>query len=149
MSDPILVNVTVYFELGMGSSGFTYIVPSTPPDGVTFGGTPIAHASLSATTAPNNWAFVYTLQGPGVGDTLVWDESPFVWTTEQPPHVQPGFTLPSPGANQKVFGVHNDNNSPEQEKFGFHLRVILNPNTPNAEAHESPDPEIVLDPPPP
>jgi hypothetical protein len=141
MPDPTLVHVTVTFEIGTGHDGFTYA--PLPAEGVTFSGTPVAHATLSGSSeVPHNYAFIYTLDGPGVGDTLVWHTPPIVWETEQPPQLESGFTLPTPEANQVVVGVFNDNTSTQTETFGFRLKVIK-----DEQIHESPDPEIILDPP--
>lgn len=137
MPEPTLITVTVTVTF-TAPDHFTY-TPS-PADGVTFGGTPTAHASLSG---PNNWAFIYQLAGDGVGDTLIWDTNPFIWgESGPPPPVESGLTLPTPSANQIVLGVHNDNTSESAETFGFRLRLLH-----HEQQVESPDPEIILDPP--
>lgn len=137
MSEPIMVNVTVTFQSGT-TPGFTY--SHGPAEGVEFSGTPSAHATLSG---PRNWAFIFELAGSGVGQTLVWDTPAIIWMSGMPPTMEPEFILPTPSANQVVFGVHNNNTTPNhKEHFGFRLKVID-----HGEHVESPDPEIILDPP--
>jgi hypothetical protein len=140
MSEPTLVNVTVTFERGT-IPGFTYSHGAA--EGVMFGGSLNAHATLSGNAqGPHNWAFIFQLAGTGVGDALVWDNPPIVWTSGVPPTLESGFVFPTPSANQVVVGVHNDNTGEFQEKFGFRFKVVS-----NGEHVESPDPEIILDPP--
>jgi hypothetical protein len=136
MSEPTPVNVTVNFASGT-TPAFTYSAPS-PPAGVVLSG---AKATLSANQTSSHYAFIFQLAGSGLGQTLHWDTPSIIWTAV-PPTLESGFTLPTASGTQVVVGVHYDNTSGSPKTFGFRLKVIY-----DGQHVESPDPEIILDPP--
>lgn len=125
MPEADVVPVTVTYECGV----FTY----DPPQPI-----------IATLASDRNYAIVFTLQ-PVPADppdpnacTTVWAENWITWSGNEPPPLQPEYTMPLDlDPNQKVLSVFNDNASGEPVYDGFRLTVMVT----------SPDPEIVLDPP--